>query len=93
MPAIDTLPTPEKVKDSDGLSIAYRTWMPADEPKAVVLIVPGFNSHSGYYGGTAEYLKDRGLRCTQWTCAAAACPTARGSMSTTSTNTPMTSLR
>jgi acylglycerol lipase len=53
------LPTPEKAKNKAGLNIAYRTWRPAGEAKAVVVIVPGFNSHSGYYGATAEYLEAR----------------------------------
>lgn len=61
MTELATLPTPEKVQNSESLNIAYRTWRPASEPRAVVLIVPGFNSHSGYYGGTAEYLKDHGF--------------------------------
>lgn len=61
MTSPDTLPSPEKVQDTAGLNIAYRSWRPASEPKAVVLIVPGFNSHSGYYGATAEYLEERGF--------------------------------
>lgn len=61
MTGFDTLPTPEKVQNSAGLNIAYRAWRPASEPKAAVLIVPGFNSHSGYYGPTADYLRDRGF--------------------------------
>jgi len=61
MTGLGLLPTPEKVKNNAGLNIAYRIWRPTSEAKAVVLIVPGFNSHSGYYGATAEYLKARGL--------------------------------
>lgn len=61
MTGFDALPAPERVQNSAGLNIAYRTWRPAVEPKAVVLIVPGLNSHSGYYGSAAEYLRDRGF--------------------------------
>lgn len=34
--------------------IFTRNWQPSDAPKAVIVIVPGFNSHSGYYQWTAE---------------------------------------
>lgn len=34
----------------DGLSIAYRAWSAVATPRGVLVIVPGFNSHSGYYG-------------------------------------------
>jgi len=34
--------------------IFTRNWQPSDPPKAVIVIVPGFNSHSGYYQWTAE---------------------------------------
>jgi alpha-beta hydrolase superfamily lysophospholipase len=39
-----------------GLTIATRSWRPAETPRAIVVIVPGFNSHSGYYEWTAEQL-------------------------------------
>ena len=56
-----TLPTEQKFDGAGGLRIAYRTWKPAGTAKAAVLIVPGFNSHSGYYGWTAEQLAAQGL--------------------------------
>jgi alpha-beta hydrolase superfamily lysophospholipase len=34
-----------------GLNIFFRSWHPAGTPRGVVVIVPGFNSHSGYYAG------------------------------------------
>ena len=37
------------IKSTDGLNIFFRSWRPAETPRAVVVIVPGFNSHSGYY--------------------------------------------
>jgi alpha-beta hydrolase superfamily lysophospholipase len=40
----------------DGMSVFYRTWQSAGQPKAVVVIAHGFNSHSGYYEWTAEQL-------------------------------------
>lgn len=40
----------------DGLNVSYQNWKPATQPKAVVVIAHGFNSHSGYYQWTAEQL-------------------------------------
>jgi acylglycerol lipase len=60
--AVDNgLPAVERYDGKDGLKIAYRTWRPAGEPKAVVVIVPGFNSHSGFYGWTASELTADGF--------------------------------
>jgi alpha-beta hydrolase superfamily lysophospholipase len=36
--------------------VFYRNWKTTDSPKAVVVIVHGFNSHSGYYQWVAEQL-------------------------------------
>jgi acylglycerol lipase len=44
-----------------GLKIFYRSWLPAGAPRGVVVIVHGFNSHSGYYLWTAERLVSRGF--------------------------------
>src|SRR5690242_18689089 len=55
------LPSEQRYDGTDGLRIAYRTWSPPADPKAVVVIVPGFNSHSGYYGWTAEQLTADGF--------------------------------
>jgi acylglycerol lipase len=44
-----------------GLNIFTRTWLPAGLPRAAVVIVHGFNSHSGYYQWTAEKLVARGF--------------------------------
>ena len=40
----------------NGQKAFYRNWKTADSPKAVVVIVHGFNAHSGYYQWTAEQL-------------------------------------
>jgi len=42
--------------DSDGLRLHLRAWHPGVTPRAVVLIVPGFNAHSAYYAWAAEQL-------------------------------------
>jgi alpha-beta hydrolase superfamily lysophospholipase len=44
-----------------GLELFFRSWRPSSAPRAVVVIVPGFNSHSGYYEWVAERLTARGL--------------------------------
>jgi acylglycerol lipase len=45
-----------------GLKIFTRSRPPSTgKPRAVVVIVPGFNSHSGYYLGVAEQLVANGL--------------------------------
>jgi acylglycerol lipase len=45
-----------------GLKIFTRSWHPSTKKsRAVVVIVPGFNSHSGYYEWVAEQLADHGL--------------------------------
>ena len=61
MAGFDDLPSEQRFEGVGGLRIAYRTWLPAGTPKAAVLIVPGFNSHSGYYGWTAARLTAQGL--------------------------------
>ncbi len=45
----------------DGLRIFFRAWHPTDAARAIVVIVPGFNSHSGYYDWVAAQLGAIGL--------------------------------
>ena len=44
-----------------GLKLHMRTWPAAGAARAAVMIVPGFNSHSGYYDGLASVLSGRGF--------------------------------
>lgn len=44
-----------------NLTIAYRSRRTPERPRGVVVIVPGFNSHSGYYEWAAEQLTARDL--------------------------------
>ena len=39
-----------------GLKIFTRTWRPSGKPHAVVVVVHGFNAHSGYYAWVAAQL-------------------------------------
>src|SRR5258708_11913179 len=51
----------ETFKASNGLNIFFRSWRPQATARGVVVIVPGFNSHSGYYEWVAEQLTAEGL--------------------------------
>jgi acylglycerol lipase len=51
----------ERFESESGLNIFFRSWRPAAQARAVVVIVPGFNSHSGYYQWVAEQLTADGL--------------------------------
>lgn len=53
--------TQSKLETSGGLNLFYRTWRPEGQVRGVVVIVPGFNSHSGYYDWTARKLASHGL--------------------------------
>jgi len=44
----------ERFDGQGGLGICFRSWQPSRKPRAVLVIVPGFNSHSGCYGWVAE---------------------------------------
>lgn len=44
-----------------GLNIFTRSWLPEGEPRAAIVLVHGFNSHSGYYEWVGEQLVADGL--------------------------------
>jgi acylglycerol lipase len=44
-----------------GLKIFTRAWQPEDAPRGVVVIVHGFNSHSGQYFWVGEQFAKNGL--------------------------------
>ena len=50
----------ERIEGAGGLNIFVRSWRPANA-RAVVVIVPGFKAHSGYYIWVAEQLRASGL--------------------------------
>ncbi len=51
----------DTLQGAGGLKIFYRSWRPAAKPRGVVVVVPGFNAHSGYYSWVAEQLTAKGL--------------------------------
>src|SRR4051794_25886867 len=51
----------EKFEGFGGLNIAFRSWLPAAKANDAVIIVPGCNSHSGYYQWVADQFTKKGL--------------------------------
>jgi acylglycerol lipase len=50
-----------RFEGAGGIGIFYRTWRPARPTRGVVVVVHGFNAHSGHYAWAAEQLAARGL--------------------------------
>ena len=46
-----------------GLRIATRSWRPDGKPRAILILIHGFNAHSGYMTWPAEQFAARGLAC------------------------------
>jgi len=51
----------DRVTSSDGHELFIRSWRPETTVRAIVAIVPGFNSHSGYYAWVADQLTANGF--------------------------------
>lgn len=51
----------ERVEGLGGLNLFIRSWRPDGKARGVVVIVPGFNSHSGHYAWVAEQFTASGL--------------------------------
>ena len=50
-----------RVEGDNGLRIFFRSLRPKEKPRAFVVVVPGFNAHSGYYAWVAEQFVVAGL--------------------------------
>jgi len=46
-----------------GVKIFTRSWQPAAKPRAVMILIHGFNAHSAYMTWPAEQFAARGLAC------------------------------
>jgi acylglycerol lipase len=44
-----------------GLRIATRTWLPKGAVRGIMILIHGFNSHSGYFAWSAEQFTDAGF--------------------------------
>jgi alpha-beta hydrolase superfamily lysophospholipase len=51
----------ETIEGVKGLKIFFRSWRPNGNVHGAIVIVPGFNAHSGYYGWVAEQFVADGL--------------------------------
>src|SRR5262249_18645653 len=51
----------ERIKGAEGLRLFVRSWRPNGKASGAVAIIPGFNSHSGYYTWTGEQFAASGL--------------------------------
>ena len=54
-------PSEETFEDEDGLTIFFRSWQPAGQSRAVVVINHGVNSHSGQYLWAGEQFANSGF--------------------------------
>jgi alpha-beta hydrolase superfamily lysophospholipase len=55
------VPREERLQSTGGVSLFVRSWQPAGTVRGVVVIVPGFNAHGGYYLWVADQLTALGL--------------------------------
>jgi alpha-beta hydrolase superfamily lysophospholipase len=51
----------ETVTGASGMNLFIRSWRPEGQARAVLVIVPGFNSHSAYYAWVGEQLAASGI--------------------------------
>jgi alpha-beta hydrolase superfamily lysophospholipase len=51
----------ERFQGDGGLNIFFRSWRPSGPARGVVVICPGFNSHSGHYLWAGEQLRAAGF--------------------------------
>lgn len=56
-----SIATEDRFAGKGGLKIAYKAWSAVGAPRGVLVIVPGFNSHSGYHGWVASRVAADGL--------------------------------
>src|SRR5262249_40716395 len=54
-------PSDERIHGPGGLRLFVRSWRPDKKARGAVAIIPGFNSHSGYYTWAGEQLAAAGL--------------------------------
>ena len=55
------MPEAEFFTDEDGVAVAYYRWMPATDPKAIVLIAHGASEHGARYDRFASFLAGHGF--------------------------------
>ena len=60
MTEMTTLTDESMFRDSDGVDVFYRRWLPSVTPRSVVVIAHGMSEHSGRYDRFARVLANRG---------------------------------
>ena len=45
----------------DGYRLPFRRWLPAEQPRALVLALHGFNDYSNAFASTASYLSQQAI--------------------------------
>ncbi len=50
-------------RTEDGATLPLRQWLPATEPKAVLVALHGFNDYSRFFEQPASYLSRHGIAC------------------------------
>jgi acylglycerol lipase len=50
-------------RTQDGATLPLRQWLPASDPKAVLVALHGFNDYSNFFDWPGAYLKTQGVAC------------------------------
>jgi alpha-beta hydrolase superfamily lysophospholipase len=58
---VSMIASEESIKRTNGPGLFLRSWKPMGSARAIVVVVDGFNAHSGHYEWVAEQLTSRGL--------------------------------
>lgn len=45
----------------DGLALPYRSWMPSDAPRAIIIALHGFNDYSNFFDAPAKFFVEQGI--------------------------------
>jgi alpha-beta hydrolase superfamily lysophospholipase len=61
MPSTSITAGEGRFEGAGGVRIFYRSWRPAAPPRGVVVVVHGFNAHSGHYAWAAQQWVGHGL--------------------------------
>ena len=51
----------EFIESGDSHRLLVRSWSPVDEPRATLVVVPGFHSHGAYYQRFAQTMERRNI--------------------------------
>jgi acylglycerol lipase len=51
----------DRLVTADGVSLPVRAWMPAGEPRAVIVALHGFNDYGNFFAAPGAFLAERGI--------------------------------